>query len=116
MRSSVVLILLALLASLECSRSRSTTEKASQHATAERTVSDIAHDSLKSVVTIVTADATGRPLEQGSGFIVTAGGKLVTNYHVIRGADSAIAKLADGGVYGVEGIIGVRQGQGPCRA
>ncbi len=69
------------------------------------TLSDIAHDSSKSVVTIITSDAMGRPLEQGSGFLVTSDGKVVTNYHVIAGADSAMVKFSDGGIYGVEGII-----------
>ena len=43
---------------------------------------------------------------QGSGFIVSTDGKVVTNYHVIDGADSAMVKLSDGGIYVVEGIVG----------
>ena len=54
---------------------------------------------------IITSDATGRPLEQGSGFIVSPDGKVATNYHVIAGAASAVVKLSDGGMYAVEGII-----------
>lgn len=75
-------------------------------AATQRTVSDIAHDSLRSVVTVITSDAGGQPLAQGSGFVVTSDGKIVTNYHVIAGADSAIVKFSDGGIYAVEGVVG----------
>jgi hypothetical protein len=42
---------------------------------------------------------------QGSGFIVSADGRILTNYHVIKGARSAIVKLSNGSFFPVEGII-----------
>ncbi len=54
--------------------------------------------------------AAGRPHEdategEGSGFIVTADGKLVTNYHVIEGGDQITVNFADGKEYPAK-IIG----------
>jgi hypothetical protein len=44
-------------------------------------------------------------LRQGSGFIVSSDGKVVTNYHVIEGADSGGIRFPDGASYLVEGIV-----------
>jgi len=110
----LALFLAVLIGSTGCNNSSPTHDKAEPQEPQvlhQRTISDIAHDSLKSVVTVVTSDATGRPFEQGSGFIVTTDGKIVTNYHVIAGADSAMVKLADGGIYAVEGIVGADKGK-----
>ena len=41
------------------------------------------------VVKIHTYNATGRPLGQGSGFLIDAAGTIVTNHHVIKDAASA---------------------------
>ncbi len=116
MRSTLALVLATgLIASTSCTHNSTPThDTAGQHATQPsppRAVSDIAHDSVKSVVTIVTADAAGRTMGRGSGFFVSTDGKIVTNYHVIAGADSAIVKLSDGGIYGVEGIVGDDKGK-----
>ena len=51
--------------------------------------------SKASVVTIVTFDANGAPLKQGSGFIV-AKDRILTNYHVLLGGSSASVTF-DGG-------------------
>src|SRR5688572_2709313 len=41
-----------------------------------------------SVVRIMVNDAKGEPMGQGSGFVATANGLVVTNYHVIKGGRS----------------------------
>ena len=41
----------------------------------------------------------------GSGFLVSADGKIITNYHVIKGANSAIVKLTDGAFFPVKGVL-----------
>lgn len=60
----------------------------------------------KAVVHIETFDADGQPYATGSGFIVDASGKVVTNYHVIQGAYSANVKLLDGRVFPVVSVLG----------
>ena len=40
----------------------------------------------KAVVVVVTYDPDGKPINQGSGFIVREDGAIVTNYHVISNA------------------------------
>jgi S1-C subfamily serine protease len=50
-------------------------------------------------VVLVTALRDGREIGQGSGFVVSADGTLVTNRHVIEGAQSLRVQLAGGEVY-----------------
>ncbi|WP_026486465.1 trypsin-like peptidase domain-containing protein [Caldanaerobius polysaccharolyticus] len=73
-------------------------------------VKDIAKKS-NGVVTIMTFSVDEKPLAQGSGFIVSQDGKIVTNYHVIKDACSAKAVLGDGRQYEVEGIISYSENQ-----
>lgn len=49
-----------------------------------------------SVVKLITYDSHGKEYASGSGFIITKGGKVVTNYHVIEGSYSIIAQFPDG--------------------
>src|SRR5438046_6783800 len=48
------------------------------------------------VVTVLAYDATGQPLQQGSGFFVSTTGHLVTNRHVLQGASRAEVQPPDG--------------------
>lgn len=57
------------------------------------------------IVSIVLSDRDGRPIAQGSGFLVSKDGLIVTNYHVIAEGSSAVAKLPDGAFYIVDGVL-----------
>lgn len=59
----------------------------------------------RSVVTVLTYDAEGRPCSQGSGFFYRAG-IVVTADHVILGASRAEVRLYSGRVFPVGGVVG----------
>lgn len=61
-------------------------------------------DNNDAVVVIKTYDKKNNPLAQGSGFIISKNGAIVTNHHVIEGADSIYVKI-DGKAVKVEDII-----------
>jgi Trypsin-like peptidase domain len=71
----------------------------------QQSVGQVVKDALDAVVLIVVNDGDGKPTAQGSGFIVSADGRVVTNHHVIDGAQSAIVKLNNGAFFIVEGVI-----------
>jgi tetratricopeptide (TPR) repeat protein len=48
-----------------------------------------------SVVRIIAIDKNGRPMGQGSGFVATESGLVVTNYHVVKGS-ATLAVLLEG--------------------
>jgi hypothetical protein len=60
---------------------------------------------LPAVVTIKTFNRSGQPLATGSGFVATANGLIVTNYHVIDKADAATVKFSNGEQTRVEGVV-----------
>jgi hypothetical protein len=78
----------------------------SAQSTSSTDVATIAQAATKASVLIVTSDLTGKPLMQGSGFLVWKDGRVVTNFHVVQGAASAVAKFSDGAFYEVEGFLG----------
>jgi S1-C subfamily serine protease len=57
------------------------------------------------IVSIVMLDKDGNAVAQGSGFLVSKDGRIVTNYHVVKSGSSAIVKLPDGAFYRVEGML-----------
>jgi hypothetical protein len=57
------------------------------------------------VVSIIMSDKDGRPLAQGSGFLVSRDGRILTNYHVIRHGSSAVIKLPDGAFFVIDGVL-----------
>src|SRR5208282_4632265 len=65
----------------------------------------ISREARGAVVSIVMADKSGQPIAQGSGFIVSRDGQIVTNYHVIKTGASAVVKLPDGSFFNVDGVL-----------
>lgn len=57
------------------------------------------------VVTIETYDKKGKPLGSSSGFFINKQGHLITNYHVLKGAYSAMVKTFDGKEYSVKLVL-----------
>src|SRR5208283_1773607 len=57
------------------------------------------------IVSIIMSDNDGHPLAQGSGFLVSKNGLVMTNYHVIAEGSSAVVKLPDGAFYLVDGVV-----------
>ena len=57
------------------------------------------------VVYIVVRDKEFKPIGLGSGFFVDAAGLIVTNYHVIKGAEFATARLSKGATLFVDGVV-----------
>jgi len=65
----------------------------------------ISREANGSIVSIVMSDKDGHPLAQGSGFLVSKNGHVVTNYHVIKNGASAVIKLPDGAFFAVDGVL-----------
>jgi S1-C subfamily serine protease len=69
--------------------------------------SEIAREQSKAVVIIEALDERGSVIGQGSGFIVTPQGAVVTNLHVVQGAASLRVKLPGGDAYKTSDLIDV---------
>lgn len=76
-------------------------------AQAPKKPSDIAREQGQAVVVIEALDANGNVNGQGSGFLVTSKGAVVTNLHVIQGAHTARVKLPNGDVYKTQDLVDV---------
>ena len=65
----------------------------------------LAKKARPAVMLLVISDANGKEIATGTGFLVSADGKLITNFHVIEKAASAVAKTENGGLFPVEGVL-----------
>ncbi len=79
---------------------------AAQAPEVKREIPDIAREAVRATVLVVASDKVGKEISQGSGFVISSDGKVVTNYHVVEGAASAIIKFPDGAFYLIEGMLG----------
>ena len=68
-------------------------------------VKKLAATTRPAVVLVTVLDKAAKPLGLATGFFVSPDGKLVTNAHVIEGADSASAKLENGATYSIRGVL-----------
>jgi serine protease Do len=73
--------------------------------TSTYTASEIAKKLSPSIVHIEASDSSGMLTASGSGYIVDTTGKIVTNYHLIKNADSAKIKTVDGRTYEVTKVL-----------
>jgi V8-like Glu-specific endopeptidase len=76
-----------------------------QSAPPRKDIPAIARAANGAIVSIVMSDKDGKPIAQGSGFLVSKDGLVLTNYHVIAEGSSAIVKLPDGAFYVVDGVV-----------
>jgi len=58
-----------------------------------------------SVVVITTYDREGKILGQGSGFFISNDGDVITNWHVLRGANRAEVKTPEGKLYLINRVL-----------
>jgi parallel beta-helix repeat protein len=65
--------------------------------------STVAQRAKNSVVKIIVRTSDGEGT--GTGFVVSADGKIATNYHVIAGASKIFVKLPDGRTIGTERVV-----------
>lgn len=63
-----------------------------------KSTEEVAAIGRRATVTIVTFDAAGDTVGQGSGVLIREDGVLVTNWHVMAGASRARVRLTDGEV------------------
>jgi len=78
---------------------------AAQSIPPQKSIPAIAKAANGAVVSIVMSDKDGNPIAQGSGFVVSQDGDILTNYHVIAEGTSAVVKLPDGAFYLVDGVL-----------
>lgn len=69
------------------------------------TLKDIIQRESPAIVSVYNLDAQGKLRGTGTGFIVRADGIVITNFHVIAGARSALIKLKNGEVYDRVSVI-----------
>jgi len=75
------------------------------HKATHKDIAAIAREANGAIVSIIMADKDGHPIAQGSGFLISKDGDVVTNYHVIRNGSTALVKLPNGTFFAVDGVL-----------
>lgn len=94
MRFSITFILLTLLISASAFAQK-------------KSPGEIARQQSQAVVVIESLDDRGTIIGQGSGFIVTPNGAVVSNLHVVQGAAMVRVKLPSGDIYKTADLVDV---------
>lgn len=72
-----------------------------------QTVGEIARSQARAVVVVEALDERGTLVSQGSGFLVTPNGAIVTSLHVLRGGVSMRVRLGNGDIYLTTEVVDV---------
>jgi len=73
---------------------------------AKLTTAQIADRATPSVVVVENFDEGGEKAGQGSGYVFSGDGIIITNYHVIRGAKSLTVRIPGQEPYRVDSVLG----------
>jgi hypothetical protein len=95
------------LALFLCAPSLIAAQTAPSSISADRAASDIYKMAAPSVVLIQTYDDSGKVTGAGSGFLVSADGRIITNFHVIAHTKRATVRLANGDAYDTVSVLDV---------
>lgn len=95
MRFSIIIFIFSLVAS------------ASAQSKSGKSPGEIAREQSKAVVIIEALDERGSVIGQGSGFIVTPSGAVVSNLHVVQGSAMVRVKLPNGDAYKTSDLVDV---------
>lgn len=71
----------------------------------QNSAKQIYQSSRDSIVVVYALDSKGEPIALGTGFFISDGSTVVTNYHVVKDADAWSIKLSDGGLYSVLRVL-----------
>ena len=98
-RAATLLALIALCSlTVTTASTAQTVQAAASGTTPEVTPLEVLAERVTPAVALINVQTDGSP-RQGSGFLVSPDGRILTNYHVIRDARSARVKLPSGDVY-----------------
>jgi len=95
MRFSIIIFIFSLVAS------------APAQSKSGKSPGEIAREQSKAVVIIEALDERGSVIGQGSGFIVTPSGAVVSNLHVVQGSAMVRVKLPNGDAYKTSDLVDV---------
>ena len=77
---------------------------AAQSPPRRKDIPTIAEAANGAIVSIIMGNKDG-PIAQGTGFFISKNGAILTNYHVIRNGDRAIAEFPDGRTVAIDGVL-----------
>jgi len=69
------------------------------------TVATLARSIRPAIILVTVFDASGKLLRTGTGFFVADDGRLITNWHTAQGGAYGVAKMGDGTICNVTGIL-----------